>query len=156
MLMAGLAACSCPKPETANPPDLTPEEKTQVSAARDYLAGAEKTGTWSDDDDVKYSATIAALPHEARVQLAKDLVSRLNDRKIKVVHKPRGTGPRVCPGFCPARVTTTTTTTQTQPANPDVPGKVVPAPAVPGKVAPTPAAPNKPAATPAVGKVPAK
>ena len=108
------------------------EQNTQVTTARAHLAAAETKGSWTPEDDEKYSATIAALPQEARFQLA----SRLNDQKIKVIHKPRGTGPRVCPGLCPA---TRVTTTQPQPGATDVPGKVTPASAVPTKVVPTPA-----------------
>jgi len=141
--VAGLAACCCPKSDTVTPPELSQEQKAQVTTARAHLAAAETKGTWTPEDDETYSATIATLPQEARFQLAKDLVSRLNSQKIKVIHKPRGTGPRVCAGICPP---TRVTTTQTQPGTTDVPGKVVPAAAVPTKVVPTPA----------VGKVPAK
>lgn len=143
LMMLGLSACCCPKPEPVNPPALTPAEEAQVNAARDQLKAAEAKGTWTPDDNAKFSAATVDLPEHVRFQLAKDLVGRLNDNKIKVIHNPRGNGPRVCPGICPA---TRVTTAQPQPGSTDVPGKVVPAAATPTKVVPTPA----------VGKVPAK
>ena len=116
LLMVGLAACACPKPDTIEPRDLTPEEKTQVSVAREYLAAAETRGTWSPDDEEKYSAAIAYLPQEAKFQLKKDLFVRMNSRKIKLIRKVQKPGRRVCPSFCEA----TTVTRQ----NPNPPAKV--------------------------------
>jgi hypothetical protein len=125
-MMVGLAACCCPKPDTVNQGDLTPAEEAQANSARAQLKAAETKGTWNPDDDEAYSAAIANLPHATRLQLAKDLVGRLNDRKIKFVHRPRTGGPRVCPAMCESRVTTTQTT-----GTKDVPpGTPVPAPAV--------------------------
>jgi len=110
-------ACGCPRPDTYAPRDLTPEEKAQVSKAREYLAAAETKGTWSPEDDDKYSEAIAFLPQEAKFQLTKDLFGRLNSKKLKVLRKPRKPGPQVCgPAFCDA----TTVTRQ----NPNTTGKV--------------------------------
>jgi hypothetical protein len=119
MLLAGLAACSCPKPEAATPPDLTSEEKTQVSVAREQLALAERKGTWEPQDDAKFSATIATVPPGARLELAKDLASRLNSTKLRPVHLAPKPGQVVCPGLCDSGVRATTQTVPSTTGKPD-------------------------------------
>jgi hypothetical protein len=131
LMMLGLAACYAPKPEPAAPPDLSPEDRTQVTVVREQLATAERQGTWSPDDEAKFSAAIATLPAEARLQLSKDLVLRLNQKKLKPVHPAPVPGQVVCPGLCNSGVQAKTATT-TQTGATDVPAKVVP-PAATGK-----------------------
>jgi hypothetical protein len=126
LMMLGLAACCAPKPEAAAPPDLSPEDRTQVTVVREQLATAERQGTWSPDDEAKFSAAIATLPAEARLQLSKDLVLRLNQKKLKPTHPAPVPGQVVCPGLCNSGVKATTTTTSTQPGTTDTPVKVVP------------------------------
>ena len=118
-LLVGLAACSCPKPGPATPPDLTPEEKTQVSVAREQLAAAERKGTWEPQDDAKFSATIATVPPAARLELAKDLVVRLNTDKLRPVHLPPRPGQVVCPGLCDSGVRATTQPVPSTTGKPD-------------------------------------
>jgi len=105
LMLVGLAACcACPKPEPVTPAELTPEEKVQVSAAREYLAAADAKGTWDPQDDAKFSATIANLPQATHLALGAELVRRLNSQKVRVIHPRPEPGQVVCPGLCDSGV----------------------------------------------------
>ena len=100
IILLGASACCGPKPDDVTPQELTQEEKTQITVVRDQLGAAERKGTWEDADHAKFFQNLASLPPGPRLELAKDLVVRLNTGKLKVVHKAPKPGRVVCPAFC--------------------------------------------------------
>lgn len=121
-MMVGLVACCCPKPDAATPSSLTPEaEKAQVSVVQGQLTVAQTKGTWTPQDDAKFSASIATLNKENRRELMKDLVMRLNSDKLKL---SRHTSEQV---VCAPALCSGVTITKAQPGANDATGKAIPA-----------------------------
>jgi hypothetical protein len=146
LLVLGLGCCPCVTPPITVQ-ELTPEQKAEVSKAREQLASAEtRGGSWSAADDSQFSETIGHLPPDARFQLNKDLFARLNTQKLKPVRVGRPEpSPHVCPTICVDQ-TPKPPVTQAPPALPAPPTTSV-APAAPATPAVVPArAVGKPAA----------